>query len=55
MEWKKTGVNCIGIKDEEGKFVINPPDETIITSGMRVIVLGTRKQIDAMKKNISEG
>ena len=54
MQWKKTGVNCIGIKDDEGKFVINPPDETIITSGMRVIVLGTRKQIDAMKKNISE-
>lgn len=54
MEWKKTGVNCIGIKDEDGKFVINPPDETIIKQGMKIIVLGTRKQIDDMKKNINE-
>ena len=54
MEWKKTGVNCIGIKDAEGKFVINPPGETIVTQGMKIIVLGTRKQIDAMKKNINK-
>src|SRR5258705_2112698 len=31
MTWKKTGVNCIGIKNKEGKFVINPPQYTIIT------------------------
>jgi voltage-gated potassium channel len=27
MAWKKTGVNCIGIKDGDGKFIINPPEE----------------------------
>ena len=53
MTWKKTGVNCIGIKNKEGKFVINPPEETIIAQGMKVIVLGTRQQIEQMKGNLS--
>lgn len=52
MQWKKTGVNCIGIKDAEGKFIINPPEETIIAAGMKVMVLGNRLQIDKMKGNI---
>ena len=47
--WHNTGVNCIGIKDPEGKFLINPPDETIIIAGMKVIMLGTRHQIMQMK------
>ena len=29
MAWRKTGVNCIGIKDAEGKFIINPPRRNI--------------------------
>jgi voltage-gated potassium channel len=53
MTWKKTGVNCIGIKNKEGKFVINPPENTLITQGMKVIVLGTRQQIQQMKGNLS--
>jgi voltage-gated potassium channel len=52
MNWQKTGVNCIGIKNTEGKFLINPPEEMIIESGMRVIVLGTKWQIDEMKGNL---
>lgn len=54
MEWKKTGVNCIGIKTKEGKFVINPPADTLIQDGMRIIVLGNRNQIDQMKHNVEE-
>ncbi|MBL0133504.1 MAG: NAD-binding protein [Chitinophagaceae bacterium] len=54
MNWKKTGVNCIGIKDIDGKFVINPPDETIVKPGMKVLVLGTRQQIQRMKLNIGD-
>lgn len=54
MDWKKTGVNCIGIKDEHGKFVINPPDTTIIKEGMKVIVLGTLDQIAEMKSNVGD-
>lgn len=52
MNWKKTGVNCIGIKDTAGKFSINPSDETIIRPGMKVIVLGTRLQIGQMKNQL---
>ena len=54
MNWKKTGVNCIGIKTVDGKFVINPPEEVLITAGMKVIVLGTRQQIEEMKGNIAD-
>jgi voltage-gated potassium channel len=54
MSWKKTGVSCIGIKDENGKFYINPPDTTIVGEGMKVMVLGNRNQIDEMKRNIGE-
>ena len=52
MNWKKTGVNCIGIKSAEGKFLINPLDETVISKGMKIIVLGTRWQIEQMKGNL---
>lgn len=54
MAWKKTGVNCLGVKDAEGKFAINPPDVITITKGMKVIVLGTKEQIDAMKVNVAK-
>jgi len=52
MSWRKTGVNCLGIKDAEGKFIINPPEETLINTKMKVIVLGTRQQIEEMKGNV---
>jgi voltage-gated potassium channel len=54
MAWKKTGVNCIGIKNSDGKFIINPPETTIIGDGMKVLVLGTKQQIQEMKGNIGE-
>lgn len=52
MDWKKTGVNCIGVKDKEGKFIINPSDDIVIEDGMKVIVLGTKDQIGNMKHNV---
>ena len=53
MEWNKTGVTCIGVKISSGKFVVNPPQETIISSNTKVFVLGTRHQIEQMKGNIT--
>ena len=53
MDWRKTGVNCLGVKNAEGKFVINPPENTLITKGMKVIVLGTKEQIESMKGNVA--
>lgn len=52
MNWKKTGVNCIGIKSSSGKFFINPPGTTCISEGMRIIFLGTLTQIAEMKDNL---
>ncbi len=54
MNWRKTGVTCIGIKNNEGKFIINPSGNTVIEDGMKVIVLGTRVQIDSMKGNLDD-
>ncbi len=52
MDWRKTGVNCLGVKNAEGKFVINPPETILINEGMKVIVLGTKEQINVMKDNV---
>lgn len=54
MDWKKTGVTCIGLKDINGKFIINPPNHTLITEGIKVIVLGNNQQINAMKHNVED-
>ena len=53
MDWRKTGVNCIGIKNTDGKFIINPNEITLIKVGMKVIVLGTKQQIEEMKGNVA--
>ncbi len=45
----ETGVNCLGIKNEEGKFIINPAQETNIHAKMKIILFGTMQQIAAMK------
>ncbi len=50
--WERSGVNCIGIKDPAGKFIINPSDDLIVVPGMKVIMLGTRHQIKQMKGNL---
>lgn len=54
MSWKKTGVNCIGIKNSDGKFIINPPDYTKLKEGMKIFLLGTRRQIQEMKGNFDK-
>lgn len=54
MDWKKTGVTCIGVKDDTGKFVINPDNKMVVSQGMKIIVLGNKQQIDAMKHNVGD-
>ncbi|MFZ9387119.1 MAG: potassium channel family protein [Chitinophagaceae bacterium] len=55
MDWKHTGVNCVGIKDEVGRFIINPPSDTRLQDKMKILVLGTREQILKMKSNLKAG
>ncbi len=52
MEWEKTGMTCIGVKDKDGKFIISPSEDTLISPGMKVIVLGSKEQIRKMKHNL---
>lgn len=54
MDWKKTGVTCIGIKTNEGKFIINPDNNLIITENMKIIVLGNSHQINQLKHNVDD-
>ena len=49
ITWKDTGVNCLGIKNKEGKFIINPSPETIIRERMKIMLFGTMSQINEMK------
>ncbi len=50
INWNHTGVNCIGIKDHEGRFIINPSKETTIHKGMKIMLLGSHHQINHMKQ-----
>lgn len=50
----KTGANIIGLKNKEGEFTINPHPETKICAEDNLIILGSGKQIQAMKVLISK-
>ncbi len=48
-----TGVNCLGIKDKDGKFFINPLQDTIIEDGMKIILFGSLPQITDLKNVVT--
>lgn len=50
-----SGANIIGIKRENKEYYINPMSDTVLTATDRLFVLGTRNQIDRLKKIIVEG
>lgn len=50
ISWHALGVNCLGIKNENGNFIINPPKETIIKDRMKIILFGTHLQVAEMKR-----
>lgn len=49
ISWHGTGVNCLGIKNEKGTFIINPPRETVIHPQMKIMLFGTMNQIAGIK------
>ena len=49
-----TGVNCLGIKNIDGRYVINPGQETIIGAEMKIILFGSFQEISALKKVIGK-
>lgn len=45
-----TGANIIGLKGSDGDFVVNPLPDTVITSKIKMFVLGTPDQIKKLKE-----
>lgn len=53
VQWVNTGVNCLGIKDQEGRYIVNPPRETIIGAKMKIIFFGSQQQIIGLKRMVA--
>ncbi len=47
---KKTGANIIGLKTPEGKYVLNPPPDTLLRPTTKLFVLGTPEQINSIRE-----
>ena len=52
--WQQTGATILGIKTDTGQFLLNPPPQTQITPGQRLIVMGDSLQIERLKKVIGQ-
>jgi len=48
-----SGANIIGMKRAESAYLMNPVPETILTKSDKLFVLGTKNQIDLLKKTIT--
>jgi voltage-gated potassium channel len=45
-----TGVNVVGLKREDGSYVINPEVDTPLLEGMKLILLGTEEQMKRLRQ-----
>ena len=45
-----TGANIIGLKNVDGKYVVNPDPEIQIQKGMSLIVLGDNEQMERFEQ-----
>ena len=52
---KKTGVIVIGVRREDGSFILNPTSTTMVLEGDALIIIGTREQAEKLKKLVKEG
>ena len=50
---KKTGVIVIGIRREDGSFILNPTSTTMVLEGDSLIIIGTKEQAEKLKKLVS--
>lgn len=48
---QKSGANIVGFKTPEGEFIINPTPDTKIVPETKLFVLGTKSQVNALRKN----
>jgi voltage-gated potassium channel len=45
----KTGVNIIGLREIDGSYIVNPSPDSILKSGMRLVILGNSEQVETFK------
>ncbi len=45
----KTGANIIGLKKEDGEYVLNPHKDTVLCQAYKIFVLGTPDQVKVLK------
>jgi voltage-gated potassium channel len=45
----KTGVNIIGLREVDGSYIVNPSPDSILKSGMRLVILGNDEQVKKFK------
>ncbi|MEA2043438.1 MAG: potassium channel protein [Bacteroidota bacterium] len=50
---RKTGVNMIGVKTHEGKYIYNPEPDMVLNREDKIFVIGTPKQISKLEEMIS--
>ncbi len=51
----RSGANIIGLKQEDGSYIINPSPDELLSRSDKIFVLGTSSQIDSLKKLLSSG
>ncbi len=49
---KKTGVIVIGIRREDGSFILNPTSTTMVLEGDKLIIIGTKEQAEKLKRMV---
>lgn len=48
-----TGSTVLAIKNQKGKYILNPPLDTLIEQGDKLIAMGSEKQLQAMNQLLS--
>lgn len=51
----RSGANIIGLKNDEGAYVYNPAPELVLKDNYHLFVLGSKEQIDSLKKLLLRG
>ncbi len=51
--WKVTGATILGVKTPEGGYFLNPSVKTELSKGHRLIVMGSREQLNKLQKLVS--
>ena len=46
---EKTGVSILGIKQENGQYILNPSSDTVLKEGIMLFVLGNKEQVRILK------